>query len=77
MTKDEAEQEAKAVNAYAKAVVRKPEKCEECGGSGRCYAPLYGDPGLGYADAGECPVCKGTRYMANRLSVVTSSRGAQ
>jgi cytochrome c5 len=60
MNKEQAEREAAQVNSF----LRKPYQpvCEECRGTGRAYAPLHGDPNLGYCDAGPCPYCvKGKR----------------
>lgn len=57
--KEQAEKEAAELNRW-KENIKSAVKCDFCGGKGRIYAPLFGDPVLGYADAGPCHWCKGT-----------------
>lgn len=57
---EEARREAQEANAFLRKARNTKQKCSVCRGKGRAYAPLFGDPHLGYVDAGICPYCKGT-----------------
>ena len=57
-TREQVEKEVREMNRW-KELVSDAVKCDFCGGSGRTMAPLFGDPALGYSDAGPCSWCKG------------------
>jgi hypothetical protein len=55
MTREQVEAEVKAVNSF----VRKKYTpgCDECNGTRKRYAPVYGDPVLDYTAVGPCLAC--------------------
>lgn len=65
MNQEEARKEVTELNTWRSSVLKQKVKCHVCGGGGRQYAPLHGDPALGYADAGQCWGCEGTGVEKN------------
>lgn len=67
-TREEVEKEAKDLNRWRK-TLQQATKCDHCGGRGRQYAPVYGDPVMGYEDNGPCTWCKGTGKDKTKLCI--------
>ena len=67
-TREQVELEAQQMNRWQKTIAD-AVKCDHCGGGGRAFSPLFGDPALGYADAGPCGRCKGTGQDKTKIYV--------
>jgi hypothetical protein len=60
ITKEEVERQTQAMNAFRFKAIASAVVCAWCGGDGRHYEAIFGDPAMGFADAGSCGYCKGT-----------------